>query len=965
METIKLIDELISHFVGGNDIMDLKSQATLNMFRQNVLECKSSVDKCLCIHRLLEGIKYYMSLDVHSKSLDDKKNTFIEFASEMYQSFLDDYIHITTRHNDELNDILNLMIQQHDIISCDITHCSALLRHYDNNNIINAGVDNRFIFYSNLFDSIHCHLFHSFDVGLRVHQNNEINIQNETTEHYDASFANICDIIQQRTNSLSSVKGLNRNRFSNDKFNLNINIEDKTIYSTDTDGTFIDGLYNYMKQHNIKEYKLECLRNILISEEYDTDALTEDIHDNNGDQTSNVVLELNANLSHVMTTNTSCVLLELSPICICGEKLQKLIAVNCYEKYLCIRCNLCRNVIAEESLVYHCLRNKVREHEHGYDICLFCNETLQMANEEHHTTQAVYQLLRQYRKHILLSGNAFHIGYRFYYWSYYKNKVTNQKENWDEWNKYRVNDKDYPILALLLSQHYNNLKQEILASGFITINQWNDKIVLKCQEWLQTNKVKNIKCKQNNHHGIKYANSGWDEYTDTIVDLSDPISLYHLQCVMLYCDWTNLCTHFSGTFRRKHQFETLQKLRKRHQKYFYFAKGLVEAVNDFGSNDAPTEVSSQRESGPFYCGLSVVLNVPEFGIYLKCPCSTSKDIEIAINFAKRDGIIVQLQNDVRYEGAQQRFFDCSFLSKYSEENERLFISGNYRLRIQSIRIIETAENFETFFHAFYIFDHIISGAKCDSLDKDNIVVSSSDIKILDKLINLSMYNKLDTVSSDIIEYIINTFNLYLSKKTKIEIYIYDLDKYFNNIKHLFINEIVDSGSHEAPRSGNGMILEKIKKNQRFRARSGKCTNINVMKASIFQIFSNLTQVTIYTTYGSMGYLRYQNPTYAFDLLSFLEQIESSKSSIEYIIKASSSRQRSTWLSQEVESYLDDPVESYLTRKLSKASNVVTTHVKQKYNERKWAIKCEKMHEKGDGVRVLSGHCLIIQKMDEN
>eukprot|EP01084_Bolivina_argentea_P216313 367526_1 len=39
-----------------------------------------------------------------------------------------------------------------------------------------------------------------------------------------------------------------------------------------------------------------------------------------------------------------------------------------------------------------------------------------------------------------LSVSLFSTGFSFYYWSYYKNKVTNQKENWDEWNKYRVND---------------------------------------------------------------------------------------------------------------------------------------------------------------------------------------------------------------------------------------------------------------------------------------------------------------------------------------------------------------------------------------------------------------------------------------------------------------------------------------------------------------------------------------------
>eukprot|EP01083_Nonionella_stella_P226521 804357_1 len=135
-------------------------------------------------------------------------------------------------------------------------------------------------------------------------------------------------------------------------------------------------------------------------------------------------------------------------------------------------------------------------------------------------------------------------------------------------------------------------------------------------------------------------------------------------------------------------------------KYYHFAKGLVEAVQNFGIKRCVSEKDNEfsltggiYEKGPFYCGLSKILNIASFDICFHGPCSTSKDIEIAINFATRGGIIIELQNDQYAEGAQERCFDCSWISHYSDENERLFIAGEFRLRMSSIIIVETGHNF--------------------------------------------------------------------------------------------------------------------------------------------------------------------------------------------------------------------------------------------------------------------------------
>eukprot|EP01084_Bolivina_argentea_P301849 520879_1 len=160
----------------------------------------------------------------------------------------------------------------------------------------------------------------------------------------------------------------------------------------------------------------------------------------------------------------------------------------------------------------------------------------------------------------------------------------------------------------------------------------------------------------------------------------------HILCIIIYCDWTDLQSDFSNTFRIS-QFETMKALKKCNSKYYYLSKCLIECVVDFGINGEgyvvenkwkPRDLGNEKPS-PFFCGLSVVLNIPLFATYLSGPCSTSKNITVAMNFAQRDGMIMQLINNEDLCSIQN-YFDCSWISNYSEENERLFMFTRCRLK---------------------------------------------------------------------------------------------------------------------------------------------------------------------------------------------------------------------------------------------------------------------------------------------
>ena len=118
-------------------------------------------------------------------------------------------------------------------------------------------------------------------------------------------------------------------------------------------------------------------------------------------------------------------------------------------------------------------------------------------------------------------------------------------------------------------------------------------------------------------------------------------------------------------FREENRFDTISQIKDRHSKHCWMAKGLVESVDCWGVNNAIGDTNS----GPFYCGLSQILNIGHIDVHLKAPLSTSKDIEVAINFATSDGVILTLNNNTPI-GIQDKMIDCSWVSRYAEENER-------------------------------------------------------------------------------------------------------------------------------------------------------------------------------------------------------------------------------------------------------------------------------------------------------
>ena len=145
---------------------------------------------------------------------------------------------------------------------------------------------------------------------------------------------------------------------------------------------------------------------------------------------------------------------------------------------------------------------------------------------------------------------------------------------------------------LYVPPKYDNLKQEILENQIYQLNYDQFKIIeLKAQKFMSTLKGKSILA------DIPVINT-----LHCNIPNGTPLSLEGLMSLMLYTDESDLCTHFSSTFRPKQSYEPLISIKNRNREYWNWSKLLRETVQFYGS-DRWNNGSNNGIKGPFFCGM--------------------------------------------------------------------------------------------------------------------------------------------------------------------------------------------------------------------------------------------------------------------------------------------------------------------------------------------------------------------------
>ena len=398
--------------------------------------------------------------------------------------------------------------------------------------------------------------------------------------------------------------------------------------------------------------------------------------------------------------------------------------------------------------------------------------------------------------------------------------------------------KDHVNNEMFVKSAHQTLKEEILRSGYLSAAEWMEFVELKARKYMKTNKVKKmISCR---HH-------------------KTPVSIEHIYAIILYCDFSALCTAFSATFRRHNVFETMESVKKRHSQFAVFGRLLVQLVWEFGMK------GKGGGKGPFFCGLNCILNVGSFAITLKGPCSTSTQREVAVNFAKSNGIILALDNDTL--GASfEKSFDCSWISNYFEEAERLWIAGreHHPLRIASIVIVRSAKNYRQMLRALFFFDAMISGVY---LSGCKIEPTAADYALIEKLIDSELNGGVDAVT-EFDEYLKKEWALFLQSKREIKLE-WNCVKYFGELSKLIATD-----------------LRKYEKNEAAKG------NYKVFKAEWMSIFPALHTVTIPTRNAGHG------EAYKFRLEALLDSMKALPSSFGAVILVKDLGEWGNWRARE-------------------------------------------------------------------
>ena len=218
--------------------------------------------------------------------------------------------------------------------------------------------------------------------------------------------------------------------------------------------------------------------------------------------------------------------------------------------------------------------------------------------------------------------------------------------------KYKSKDKFGKKVSklYLVKARCKNLKEEMLNYQHLDIDEV-EQIFTKAKDYLNTEVAKSM----TNRGGMQRGGK--------------PLKLNHLICIIMYTDYTELSRDFTISFRKSHQFQLLKQIKKHNSMYYHWSKILRQLISDYGQKYKKGNGHLSELSGPFFCGMSVVLNIPQFNMFIYSPLSTSVQIQVSLKFSGIKGMVLELDNS---EGSSQdlRGMDVSWISRFREEDER-------------------------------------------------------------------------------------------------------------------------------------------------------------------------------------------------------------------------------------------------------------------------------------------------------
>ena len=371
---------------------------------------------------------------------------------------------------------------------------------------------------------------------------------------------------------------------------------------------------------------------------------------------------------------------------------------------------------------------------------------------------------------------------------------------------------------LEVKPRFASIKQEAVESGKIPERMFEKNVVEKAAALLKGKKGRGMLSGPDNGYGFSRGRV---------------LQPKHLHSLLLYTDFTDFCTEFARTVRVDTEVEDVDSVNKRHAPYFHISKAMREAIDLFGTscngrlNGYPSDRKRRdEESGPFWCGLKCVINVPQFAISFNGPTSTTKTKEIAVRFAGERGMIMVMNN--KEESAKfEKFINVKWLSAFPEEDERLFMGSNYYLTVESLIVIQTGKNYRLSIKAYSKLDQVLKGGGRDVyMDSDEVdALFAAMESVRGRGTEWKRSNHLD-------QFAVDNFYLFALKKTEIDLNLWCIKQIFNQS---FVELLFYSAPRMSWKDGKWSFDYEVK---------GPDDTTHVLRGDLIQLFPNLSSIII-------------------------------------------------------------------------------------------------------------------------
>ena len=143
-------------------------------------------------------------------------------------------------------------------------------------------------------------------------------------------------------------------------------------------------------------------------------------------------------------------------------------------------------------------------------------------------------------------------------------------EKWDGDNKHNINNHSgYEIKDLFVERKFDTFKHELMNYTDLNIKHYHQTVLPKLNQYMQTYKFRatspNIPYDIYANMASKDAKESYDFASHSVKLLYDiwreTLSEEHLLALILYCDFSELCSSFSASLRPMNPFEPLSSIR--------------------------------------------------------------------------------------------------------------------------------------------------------------------------------------------------------------------------------------------------------------------------------------------------------------------------------------------------------------------------------------------------------------------